>query len=70
LNVAVLLTTASHSGVARAASAAWSVSNHRSDGAVVVALVRWAAVSDRDLVPTIWLLGPSCVASARTRGSG
>jgi hypothetical protein len=46
------------------------VSNHNSDSAVVVALVRWAALSGRDLVPAIWLLGPSCVASARTRDSG
>jgi hypothetical protein len=34
------------------------VSNHSSDSAVVVALVRCAALSDRDLVPAIWLLGP------------
>jgi hypothetical protein len=65
--VAASLTAVSHSGVANAASAAWSVSNHSSDSAVVVVLVRWAALPDRDLVPAIWLLGPSCVASARTR---
>jgi hypothetical protein len=47
-----------------------SVSNHRLDSAVVAALVRWAALPDRDLVRAIWLLlGPSCVARART-GSG
>jgi hypothetical protein len=40
------------------------------DSAVVAALVRWAALPDRDLVRAIWLLlGPSCVARART-GSG
>jgi hypothetical protein len=44
--------------------------DHSWDSAVVVALVRWAALSGRDLVPAIWLPVPGCVASARTRGSG